>query len=54
MVGPLPPVVDGSLTNVTGTNLAYLPDAHRTIWSLVAQDEWQIAPRLAVDGRRTL
>jgi outer membrane receptor for ferrienterochelin and colicin len=41
---PLPPVVDGSLTNVTGTNLAYLPDAHRTIWSLVAQDEWQIAP----------
>jgi len=40
---PLPPVVDGSLTNVTGTPFAYLPDAHRSVWSLVAQDEWQLA-----------
>ena len=39
---PLPPVVGGTLTNVTGTSLAYLPDVHRTVTSLVAQDEWQI------------
>ncbi len=36
-------VVDGTLTNVTGTSFIYLPDTHRTIWSLVAQDEWQLA-----------
>ncbi|MFZ2311782.1 MAG: TonB-dependent receptor [Methylobacter sp.] len=36
-------VVDGALTNVTGTPFVYLPDTHRTIWSLVAQDEWQLA-----------
>ncbi|MDD5410294.1 MAG: TonB-dependent receptor [Methylobacter sp.] len=40
---PLPAVVDGALTDVTGTPLAYLPNTHRTIWSLVGQDEWQIA-----------
>ncbi|WP_340121683.1 TonB-dependent receptor [Methylobacter svalbardensis] len=40
---PLSAVVDGTLTNVTGTPLAYLPDTHRTIWSLVTQDEWQLA-----------
>ncbi len=40
---PLPPVVDGALTNVTSTSFAYLPAIHRTIKSLVAQDEWQIA-----------
>ena len=40
---PLPAVVNGTLTNVTNTSLAYLPDVHRTVWSLVAQDEWQIA-----------
>jgi outer membrane cobalamin receptor len=36
-------VVGGRLTNVTGTSFVYLPSLHRTIWSLVAQDEWQIA-----------
>jgi len=44
----LPPpvinVIGSTLTNVTGTSYVYLPDTHRTIWSLVAQDEWQIAP----------
>ena len=40
---PLPALVDGALTNVTGTPFVYLPDTHRTIWSLVAQDEWQFA-----------
>jgi len=36
-------VVDGQLTNLTGTPFVYLADTSRTIWSLVAQDEWQIA-----------
>jgi len=36
-------VVHGTLTNVTNTPFVYLPDTHRSIWSLVAQDEWQIA-----------
>ncbi|MDD5579251.1 MAG: TonB-dependent receptor [Methylobacter sp.] len=36
-------VVDGTLTNVTGTPFVYLADRHRTIWSWVAQDEWQLA-----------
>lgn len=36
-------VVVGSLTNVTGTNFIFLPDSHRTIWSLALQDEWQIS-----------
>ncbi len=36
-------VVDGSLTNVTGTDLVFLPDSHRSIWSVSIQDEWQIA-----------
>ena len=35
--------VGGALVNVTGTPYSYLPDTHRTIGSLVAQDEWQIA-----------
>ncbi len=40
-----PPTVNiaGSLVNVTGTPLTFLPDKHRDIWSLVLQDEWQIA-----------
>jgi outer membrane receptor for ferrienterochelin and colicin len=37
------PVVDGKLTNVTDTPYVYLADTNRSIWSLVAQDEWQIA-----------
>ncbi|MGZ8240960.1 MAG: TonB-dependent receptor plug domain-containing protein, partial [Methylobacter sp.] len=36
-------IVDGTLTNVTGTPFVYLADRNRTIWSLVAQDEWQLA-----------
>jgi outer membrane cobalamin receptor len=39
---PLPAVVNGTLKDVTGTPFVYLPDTHRTIWSLVAQDEWQL------------
>ncbi len=33
--------LDGTLTRCTGTRFAYSPNTHRTIWSLVAQDEWQ-------------
>ncbi|WP_262966287.1 TonB-dependent receptor plug domain-containing protein [Methylobacter psychrophilus] len=35
--------IGGALVNVTGTPYVYLPDTHRTIGSLVAQDEWQLA-----------
>ena len=35
-------VVDGSLTDVTDTSLVFLPDSHRSIFSLTFQDEWQI------------
>jgi len=34
--------VGGALVNVTGTPYSYLPNTHRTISSLVAQDEWQL------------
>ena len=37
------PVVDGKLTDVTGTAFAFLKDTSRTIGSLVLQDEWQVA-----------
>jgi iron complex outermembrane receptor protein len=37
------PVVDGTLTHLTGTPFVYLPGTHRTIGSLVLQDEWQFA-----------
>lgn len=36
-------VINGALTDVTGTPFVALPDTHRSIWSAVAQDEWQIA-----------
>ena len=35
--------VGGALNNVTGTAYSYLPNTHRNIGSLVAQDEWQLA-----------
>ncbi len=36
-------VVDGMLTNVTGTEFIFMPDSHRSIWSVSLQDEWQIS-----------
>lgn len=36
-------VVDGSLTETTGTQYAFLNDTNRTVWSAALQDEWQIA-----------
>ncbi len=38
---PVPKVVDGTLTDVTGTPYVYLANAHRSIFSGVLQDEWQ-------------
>jgi outer membrane receptor for ferrienterochelin and colicin len=37
------PVIDGTLTDVTGTSLAFLPDIQRSVWSTALQDEWHIA-----------
>ncbi|MDO9047873.1 MAG: TonB-dependent receptor [Methylobacter sp.] len=37
------PVIDGTLTNVAGTPFVFLADTHRSIWSYVLQDEWQLA-----------
>jgi len=39
----LPAVANGTLIDVTGTQFVYLPNTHRSIWSAVAQDEWQFA-----------
>lgn len=43
----LPPpnvnVIDGRLTNVSRTSFKFLPNTHRSVWSVVAQDEWQLA-----------
>lgn len=38
-------VIGGKLINVTDTPFIYLPDTHRTIWSVAAQDEWQLADK---------
>ncbi len=35
--------IDGSLTDVTGTDLVFLENSHRSIWSVAVQDEWQLA-----------
>ncbi len=40
---PLPPIVNATLTDKSGTAFAYLKDTNRTIGSLMLQDEWQIA-----------
>ncbi len=37
------PVVDGTLTNLTGTPYAYIPDKSRQIWFGFVQDEWSFA-----------
>ncbi len=38
-----PGVINGNLTETTGTAYIFLPNTQRTIWSLVVQDEWQLA-----------
>lgn len=38
-----PSIISGTLTNVTDTPYVYLADTHRSIWSYVFQDEWQLA-----------
>lgn len=37
------PVVDGTLTDLTGTPYAYVPNKSRQIWFVFAQDEWSFA-----------
>lgn len=39
------PVVSGSLTDLTGTPYAYIPDKSRQLWYVFAQDEWSLARR---------
>jgi outer membrane receptor for ferrienterochelin and colicins len=39
------PVVDGTLTDVTGTSYAYVPDKSRQLLFLFGQDEWSLARR---------
>lgn len=41
---PLPPVADGSLTNVTGTPYIFVSDSSRRVRYVSLQDEWQITP----------
>lgn len=45
-VVPLPSVVDGSLTNVTGTPYVFLVDKSRAVNYLSLQDEWSIRNNL--------
>jgi iron complex outermembrane receptor protein len=44
------PVINGALTDVTRTPFVALLDIHRSIWSAVAQDEWQIADNWHLTG----
>jgi outer membrane receptor protein involved in Fe transport len=37
-----PNIIDGKLTDVTGSQYAFINNTHRTVWSTVLQDEWQI------------
>jgi len=37
-------LVDGTLTDVTGTDLTFLENSNRSIGSFALQDEWQISP----------
>lgn len=39
-------VVDGTLTDVTGTPFMYVPDTDRKVWYLSLQDEWKISADL--------
>jgi len=36
------PSINGDLTDVTGTDLVFLENSHRSIWSVALQDEWQL------------
>jgi outer membrane receptor for ferrienterochelin and colicins len=41
---PLPPVIDGTLTSVTGTPYIYIPDEDRTVYYASVQDQWTFIP----------
>lgn len=36
--------IDGTLTNVSGTDNIFIKDTSRNIWHISLQDEWQLAP----------
>lgn len=36
-------IASASLTNVSNTEFVFMPNSHRSIWSVSLQDEWQIA-----------
>jgi iron complex outermembrane receptor protein len=44
-VQPLPPVQDGSLTEVTDTPYVFIRDEDRKNWHMLLQDEWLLAAR---------
>lgn len=45
------PVADSSfLTDITGTDAVFLPDRHRRVWHLSAQDEWLFARGWSLTG----
>ncbi len=39
---PPPELIDNEITEVSNTPFVYVPNSSRSIWSLAAQDEWQI------------
>jgi iron complex outermembrane receptor protein len=43
---PLPPAVDGTVTNVTDTPYIFISDSSRRVRYLSLQDEWQITPNV--------
>jgi len=45
-ITPLPAVMDGTLTNVTGTLNAFIDNSSRTVRYVSLQDEWRVMPGL--------
>jgi iron complex outermembrane receptor protein len=41
--GPPPAVVDGTLTDNTGTPFTFMPPSERNLWYVSLQDEWKIS-----------
>lgn len=44
-VPPLPPIQDGTLTDVSDTPYVFIQDTDRSNWHLLLQDEWRLAER---------
>jgi iron complex outermembrane receptor protein len=41
--GPPPAVVDGTMTDITGTPFIFMPASQRDLWYVSLQDEWKVA-----------